>query len=365
MNHFTGTSDPRAEELLATSIPQLADDIKALGIHELLAICLGGGYGRGEGGVRTNTDGSFTLYNDLDLFTIVRTETSKHAREHIMRQLDTIGQRWSKLLKVDVEFSAPLTLMDLNRNARKLMMQELVRGHVVLCGAPDIIRKAIPILPAETMPKIEAIRLMFNRGMGLLFAHEHLNTLDENAPQDEVDFINRNINKCLLGIGDSWLMMTAQYRWGIEERAALLEQLNPDALGKGFPTLYRNAVQRKFTPESNLQPQANTLVSDLRERWLRTLCDFLGQPTLCIKEPEVIDASLHLFCRRNHLCGLRNCVRWLIRTGDADISRTAFDEPLTKALALLFRAHVNTYRQQQEFHDADRAKLQKLWQLFN
>jgi hypothetical protein len=160
-------------------------------------------------------------------------------------------------------------------------------------------------------------------------------------------------------------MMIGEYRWGIEERAELIEKLKPDTLGRDFPRRYREAVQRKFTPSSILPPDVLRIVNELREQWLMTICTFVGQPSQYLIYPDAIAASLHLFCRKNHLCGIRNFLRWFIRTGDIELSNTTFDEPLIKALALLFRAHVNDYQQLQEFSEEERAWLQKLWQLFN
>ena len=48
----TANREPEVEALLERVVPAIGADVLALGIPELAGVCLGGGYGRGEGGPR-------------------------------------------------------------------------------------------------------------------------------------------------------------------------------------------------------------------------------------------------------------------------------------------------------------------------
>ena len=53
--HYTGIGDPAAEELLNRALPRIGRDIAALHLNGVAGVYLGGGYGRGEGGVFKST----------------------------------------------------------------------------------------------------------------------------------------------------------------------------------------------------------------------------------------------------------------------------------------------------------------------
>ncbi|MBQ3343631.1 MAG: hypothetical protein IJG84_17150 [Kiritimatiellae bacterium] len=109
----------------------------------------------------------------------------------------------------------------------------------------------------------------------------------------ERDFINRNINKCVLGAGDARLIAQGAYRWKAEERAA--------ALGDA---IYSAAVGWKFRPKA--EPVCDW--EKAREIWLAAE-DEVGR-AVSTKPPKrggIIDAALP--GRRT----LRSAVRWLVR----------------------------------------------------
>ena len=64
---YTMTADPDVKSVLDCFLPAVSAEIDALQLPKLRAVVLGGGYGRGEGGVRHTPEGG-RLYNDLDFF---------------------------------------------------------------------------------------------------------------------------------------------------------------------------------------------------------------------------------------------------------------------------------------------------------
>ena len=68
-NRFTAEGDPAVEQAIADMLRRLAEDVRQLADSNRVALYLGGGYGRGEGGVLVTQDGHHLPYNDLDFFT--------------------------------------------------------------------------------------------------------------------------------------------------------------------------------------------------------------------------------------------------------------------------------------------------------
>ena len=157
--NFTACGDTEAENLLSRVLNEMSCALDGTG----LCVVLGGSYGRGDGGVRIDRENGI-LYNDLDFFVFAR-EKSASAQS----QLKEISEKYEHELKVDVDFSAVMTVKDIRKNASRLMMQELKRGYHLVCGE-DLLAEYLPEIPAEKLPFSEACRLLVNRGMGLLFA---------------------------------------------------------------------------------------------------------------------------------------------------------------------------------------------------
>lgn len=99
------------------------------------------------------------------------------------------------------------------------------------------------------------------------------------------DFINRNINKCVLGAGDARLIAQGAYRWRAEDRAAALDD-----------TLYSSAVDWKFRPKAE------------------PVCDWEAARDVWLKAEEEVSRSSRQ-SRSPSPFGrtLRSAVRWLVR----------------------------------------------------
>ena len=63
--HVAGDS-PAMDRHVAETIAAVGAEIDALAVPRLKGVVLGGGYGRGEGGVIVGADGRERLSNDLD-----------------------------------------------------------------------------------------------------------------------------------------------------------------------------------------------------------------------------------------------------------------------------------------------------------
>ena len=229
---------------LHETLLRIADEVETALGDNLVALVLGGGYGRGEGGV-VNQQGVERPYNDLD-FTLLVLRQSRVKWD----RLHDIGNRFAKQLGMHVDFSRPLTVADVEQWPHWLMWYDLLNGHVVLKGSTDILIKHAPASLKGPLPCIEATRLLLNRGTGLLWALRVVRGVE--ASPDE-DFVRRNYYKCALALGDALLIAYRRYTTAYQGRDLLvadLEQSEPDVAVFHIGTLYDDALRFKFRPDA-------------------------------------------------------------------------------------------------------------------
>ena len=207
----TANREPEVEALLERVVPAIGADVLALGIPELAGVCLGGGYGRGEGGVCAGPDGVPRLFNDLDFF-VFSSGAGRRRKREIDRAVEPVARRWTRALGIDVDFGPVKNTGDLGRVSHTLMFQELKHGYWQVCGEADVLA-ALPALRESELPPLEGARLLLNRGMGLLMAAERVRDGAEDA-----GFVLRNLNKAVLGGAEAQLICAHRYRWRARER---------------------------------------------------------------------------------------------------------------------------------------------------
>ena len=219
-----------------------ADVEQALG-RNFTALVLGGGYGRGEGGV-VRVDGVEKPYNDLDFTLLVKQKNSVP-----WGKLDAISERYEKEIHIDVDFSRPLTIRDVEAWPHWLMWYDLLNGHIVIKGPSDILTGHAPAALKETLPAIEATRLVLNRGAGLLWALRVARGVEKKP---DADFTRRNYYKCILAMGDGLLIAHQRFATpygGRDERLTRLEADAPEVAAFGLGALYQEALRFKFRPD--------------------------------------------------------------------------------------------------------------------
>jgi hypothetical protein len=183
-------------------------------------LLLGGGYGRGEGGVLQTIDGE-RPYNDLEFYVFVR--GNRHAFEFRHRDtLEQIGHNLSPSVGLEVEFKI-MSLDELRRTPISMFFYDMIAGHKWLVGDDDLFRGCEQHRAAHLLPLSEATRLLMNRCTGLLFAREHLAV--EPFEDENADFIRRNIRKAQLAFGDAILAAFGRYHWSCRTRHERLNKL--------------------------------------------------------------------------------------------------------------------------------------------
>jgi len=186
----------------------------------LEAIVLGGGYGRGEGGVLRLSDGEYP-YNDLDLYVFLRGNRRWNERRY-HQPLEMFGEIVGSLIGVEIEFKI-LAVGDLVTGPVSMFSYDLVARQRWLWGDEGLRERWECHRDGAAVPTVEATRLLMNRCTGLLLARERLDR-PRFTPAD-ADFVRRNIAKAELGLGDAILAAHGLYHWSCLVRHRRLAQL--------------------------------------------------------------------------------------------------------------------------------------------
>ena len=327
-HRFTAAEAPALAAELRRALAEL---VAAPPPHALGALYLGGGYGRGEGGVHQDADGGLRPYNDLDFFAWPRPdaprETWREADAWLQERLAALGEKFG--VEADCPPLAPFAAA--LRNTSRLMYQELKAGHLTLYRADGYDPLAdLPLLPPGALPLSEGARLLLNRGFGLLLAR------DSELP---LGFRLRNLHKAALGGGDALLIRHHLYRWPGRERALAFRRL---CGAQGWPAqwadAYDNALAFKYEPREREPDQGwGQARADAIARW-RAQCAAFG---------DLPGRSLKSFAR------------WLLRAHSLPALRDWGRDPVALLLPDLALALDD------RLPEPALARLHRLWQRFN
>lgn len=245
---FTVDGSAALESHLAKTCDQLVGGIRGLIPAERLeAILLGGGYGRGEGGVLRSKEGD-RPYNDLEFYVCLK--GSRHLNEFRHGQaLHVLGEIMTPMAGLEVEFKIT-SLAELKAAGVSMFSYDLITGHRWCWGDPSALASLAHHREASAIPLAEASRLLMNRCTGLLLAAERLQRPEFSAADG--DFVARNIAKAELALGDAVLAVHREYHWSARERHRRLQQLRP-AEGAAWLEVvqahHAQGLQFKFLPE--------------------------------------------------------------------------------------------------------------------
>ena len=250
---FTLDGSPALEaHLQATGEQVLAGVRQLIPAGRLEGLLLGGGYGRGEGGVLRGPAGD-QPYNDLEFYVFVRGQAVLAERQ-FRQLLHELGESLSPAAGLEVEFKV-LTLDKLRNSPPSMFYYDLVMGHRWLAGDDTLLAGCGPHHDATKIPLHEATRLLMNRCSGLLFAKARLAKSDFTAV--DADFVGRNLAKAQLAFGDVLLGAHGQYHWSCQERHRRLVQLDLTALpwATALITHHATGVEFKLHPARSVESQ--------------------------------------------------------------------------------------------------------------
>lgn len=259
---YTRDGSEAFNQRLHETLARIADRVDAALGANLVSLILGGGYGRGEGGVVVR-NGMEMPYNDLD-FTLVVRNKSKVPWD----KLNSVRSEFAEELRIHVDFSRPLTVPDIENWPFWLMWYDLLNGHITLKGQIDLLEKHAPDYFRNPLPVIEGTRLLLNRGAGVLWSLRVVRKLEDEPDED---FVRRNYYKCALAMGDSLLIAYRRYTTRYFGRdglfKALAEQKSEVAL-LGLQELYEEALKFKFRPDSvSSETKTENMLLNLAYLW--------------------------------------------------------------------------------------------------
>lgn len=257
---FTLDGSAQLEAHLDSVCRQVGERVRALiPSDQLVGLLLGGGYGRGEGGVLRMPDGDHP-YNDLEFYVFVR-GAGWMADRRWREPLHHLGEELSPGAGLEVEFKA-LTLGKLRRAAPQMFYYDLVVGHRWVIGDDDLLVGCEHHQDPLRIPLHEATRLLMNRCSGLLYSAERLARAEFTL--EDADFVGRNHAKARLALGDAWLAAQGQYHWSCRERHERIRRLaavGPADVAKGSTTAellreHAAGVQFKLFPVRTVATRA-------------------------------------------------------------------------------------------------------------
>ena len=200
------------------------------------ALVLGGGYGRGEGGVMPGPEG-VGFSNDLDYFLFDEAPRDKRLEAWCRH----IERTESAELGIDVEIKC-LSKDALGEPSRSMMFADMVAGHVVVAGDGGFLARLREDLDFSRIEPAEATRLLWNRGSGLFFASCRI------GRETDLAFVIRNHAKLKLALGDAWLCLHGQYTPKCRDRAARLAASEIPETFTGIRQWHAQGVAFKFDP---------------------------------------------------------------------------------------------------------------------
>ena len=259
-SRFTLDGSPELEQHLSALCQRVGERIRAMiPAGDLEGVLLGGGYGRGEGGVLRSV-GRDLPYNDLEFYVFVK-GSGVLADRRWREPLHHLGEELSPEAGLEVEFKA-LTLSKLRNADSQMFYYDLVVGHRWVIGDDSLLKGCEHHRDASKIPLHEATRLLMNRCSGLLFSAERLARAEFTA--EDADFVGRNHAKARLAFGDAWLAAQGQYHWSCKERHDRIRRLaavGPVDPGKGLSTAdlmreHAAGVQFKLLPVRTSAPRA-------------------------------------------------------------------------------------------------------------
>jgi hypothetical protein len=253
-NHrFTLDGSAELEERLEALCRQIRlRSVRIVPSSRLEGLVLGGGYGRGHGGVLKTGQGD-APYNDLEFYVFVRGNPLLNQARYTF-QFRQMGEALSADAGLHVEFKID-SLEKLRRSAVSIFSYDLLCGNRVLYGEDCLFRGCEHHLKYEKIVSSEATRLLLNRCSGLLLVKELL--LKTSLTSHESDFIGRNLAKAKLALGDALLAAEGLYHWDCRERGRRLADLSRELkspLAKAVLKHHAQGVAFKLHPFRALNP---------------------------------------------------------------------------------------------------------------
>ncbi len=206
------------------------------------SLLLIGGYGRGEGGVETLSDGTQRPHNNLDFLLITRS-LSSHEAGALKTQLDSA----LATLAAKHHLGLDLGMIDeakLRRSPSLVMWYDARFGHKTILGDAQLM-PSLTQFSLERVPFWDIRNLLVNRGTLLLIN----DMLIERGltTEDERRTVVKHAVKAIIGYGDALLFAHDQYDWSYAEKRRRMQQSSK--VPERFKAIYEEAIAFRFQPD--------------------------------------------------------------------------------------------------------------------
>lgn len=279
---YTFIYNTEIEKTLDSALADIAEETRAdTSFRHLKYLVLGGGYGRGEGGVLIKKNGEAALYNDLDFFVISNTRL-RWKNNQLNQFFKHISEKWEKKLGIDVDFSRAMDAKYVKSRSHIMVWREMILAPTLLIGDKEDFQRYFSQI-SPVMPPSETAKLLVNRMSGLFLAKQRLLRKSDLFHED-YDFIARNINKAVLACGDAILLFHGIYALKAQERLQHLDILCVQKTEKWakLKKLYAEAVHFKKLPtiflDRAIQMKKLQETVELSFETVRTVENFLRSP---------------------------------------------------------------------------------------
>ena len=249
---------PALEADLDSYLKWLGEEVG--GLPGFKALLLGGGYGRGEGGIWTG-GGAASLYNDLEFYLF-----AENASASLLKKWIHEGERRLHI-EIEIKVIPPAAF---ERARPSMFYYDLLSACIVVAGDVAWISSLPAALRSSAaIPPLEAARLLVNRGMSLLRCLRWA----DGGMELPAGFCDRITSKLKLALADAVLCSLGRYHWSCRERNRLLADVTdfPPG-GELLLKWHAEGVAFKFHPHHRDQAPADwrQALGELRAAWLRT-----------------------------------------------------------------------------------------------
>lgn len=242
---FSVDGTEKFEQLIQKQLSEIKDRVMPFVKNGMItSIILGGGYGRGEGGV-LKTELEELPFNDYDFF-VITPSISAGKKKELSDQLFEIGEELTESYGIDVDFGPPVSINKIPNMPPTQMWMELKKAYYTLVGRDGVL-DAYPWDDFSEMPLDETMKLLLNRGVGLYLAKKELDGGGSSSDKKSA-FILRNLHKASIAIGDAILMVEKKLHHSYQKRLTLLLDLPDRVASQNVKELYRAAIEYKLTP---------------------------------------------------------------------------------------------------------------------
>jgi hypothetical protein len=373
MATFPLCAEARHEAAIRSLLAGCVDFVRGrLSPERLCAVVLTGSFARGEGSVMS-AGGGIRVLGDLEFF-VVLTHGGDYQR--LRAEMTTWGPTAAATIgagrvRASLEFG-PVHVGYLRRAGPSIFVHDLRHHGKVLWGPADLLEQ-IPAFGPEAIPREDALRLLLNRTIEQLEAHERLATLAE----DEVLDLAYQGLKVVLDLAGSALAFNGVHCASYAERPRGLARLLRETpslarrLPGGFEPELARATLAKLSPDDYdlIGAAGDTLTARrraLREQIVRAIPATLGLLTWELEQlvgaGDDLDGLVERYLRAQPLARrLREWSKLLINPLPAPLplSASAAVRLFARSTprALIYAAGVRAYRELAGRPDDDADRL--------